>query len=109
LGAVREVTAGDFEDFVLRSERPVVVDFWAPWCRPCKAIRPHLEELAEENAGRVEFAGLDIDRYPEIAGRYEVLSIPTVILFENGAPQATVVGARPRGHFERAFGAWLDA
>jgi thioredoxin 1 len=90
------------------SARPVVVDFWAPWCRPCKAIRPHLEELAQEHAGRVEFAGLDIDRYPDIAGRYEVLSIPTVILFEGGEPRATVVGARPRGHFETAFAAWLS-
>jgi thioredoxin len=105
---MRELDAESWDEEVVRAEGPVVVDFWAPWCRPCKAIRPHLEELAQENADRVEFAGLDIDRYPEIAGRYEVLSIPTVILFEGGEPQAAVVGARPRAHFEREFSAWLS-
>lgn len=104
---MHEVDAGTWEDDVLHSERPVLVDFWAPWCRPCKAIRPVLEELEQERGERVAFAALDIDRHPEIASRYEVLSIPTVILFEGGEPQATVVGARPRGHFEQAFGAWL--
>jgi thioredoxin 1 len=104
---MRELDAAEWDERVLRAERPVVVDFWAPWCRPCKAIRPHLEELARENEGHVDFAGLDIDRYPEIAGRYEVLSIPTVMLFVGGEPQATVIGARPRGHFESEFGPWL--
>ena len=105
---MRELTAGEFEDAVLRSERPVVVDFWAPWCRPCKAIRPILEELERAGGGRVEFAGLDVDQYPEIASRYDVLSIPTVILFAGGETRATVVGARPKGHFERELGAWLS-
>ena len=104
---MREVGATDFEDTVLRAERPVVVDFWAPWCRPCKAIRPHLEELDRASAGRVDFVGVDIDRHPEIAARYEVLSIPTVILFVDGEPQETVVGARPKGRFEQAFSPWL--
>lgn len=108
MAVVREVTAADFDDVVLRSEQPVVVDFWAPWCRPCKAIRPILEELERESAGRVGFAGLDIDQFPEIAGRYDVLSIPTVILFAGGESKASVVGARPKKHFEREFGAWLS-
>jgi thioredoxin 1 len=86
---------------------PVVVDFWAPWCRPCHAIEPFLAELAENAAGRVAFAKLNIDEHPEIAARYEVLSIPTVTLFESGEPRTTVVGARPRSHFERAFADWL--
>jgi thioredoxin 1 len=86
---------------------PVVVDFWAPWCRPCHAIEPFLAELAEHAAGRVAFAKLNIDEHPEIAARYEVLSIPTVTLFESGEPRTTVVGARPRVHFERAFADWL--
>jgi thioredoxin len=104
---VREVTTSEFDEAVLRSETPVVVDFWAPWCRPCKAIRPILEELERETAGRVAFAGVNIDNFPEIAARYEVLSIPTVILFAEGEPQETLVGARPRSHFVRAFGSWL--
>lgn len=92
---------------MLQAERPVLVDFWAPWCRPCTAIRPILEQLEQDAAGRVELVALNIDEHPEIAARYEVLSIPTVILFEGGEPREAVVGARPRSHFERAFGAWL--
>jgi thioredoxin len=105
---VREVDSATWEDEVLGADRPVLVDFWAPWCRPCKAIRPVLEELEAESGGRVGFAALDIDEHPQIAARYEVLSIPTVILFEGGEPRESLVGARPRGHFERAFGAWLN-
>jgi thioredoxin 1 len=103
---VREVTTSEFDE-ILGSDTPVIVDFWAPWCRPCKAIRPILEELEQDTGGRVEFAGVDIDNYPEVAARYDVLSIPTVILFAKGEPQETLVGARPRGHFVKAFGPWL--
>lgn len=104
---MRELDAGTWENEVLGADGPVLVDFWAPWCRPCKAIRPILEELEAASGDRVAFFGLDIDAYPEVAARYEVLSIPTVIVFEGGEPRETVVGARPRGHFEQAFAAWL--
>jgi thioredoxin 1 len=104
---VNEITGSEFDEVVLRSERPFIVDFWAPWCRPCKAIRPILEGLESEADGRVGFAGLDIDNYPEIAARYDVLSIPTVILFSGGEPQETLIGARPRSHFVKTFGSWL--
>jgi len=94
---VRDVTESEFEDLVLGSERPVVVDFWAPWCRPCKAVESILEELP------VEVARVNIDEEPAIASRYDVLSIPTVILFAGGKARGAVVGARPRAHFD----AWL--
>ena len=92
---------------VLEAETPVVVDFWAPWCGPCRAVEPVLEALAEEHAGRVRFVKLDIDANLQTASRYEVLSIPTAILFEGGEPRETVVGARPRSYYEQAWGAWL--
>jgi len=94
---VQELDAGTF-DRAIGSE-PVIVDFWAPWCRPCKALEPILEQLAD----RVPVARLNIDDYPEIAGRYEILSIPTVMLFSDGEPRGTVVGLRPLAHFEE----WL--
>lgn len=102
---MQEVDAATFDDAIAAGT--VVVDFWAPWCRPCHAIEPHLDELAASAAGRVTFVKLNIDEHPEIAARYEVLSIPTVTLFEGGEPRTTVVGARPRAHFERAFADWL--
>ena len=78
---------------------PLLVDFWAPWCRPCKALEPILSELEE----RVPVARLNVDEHPGIASRYDVLSIPTVILFAGGEARGTVVGLRPRAHFE----SWL--
>jgi thioredoxin 1 len=103
---VREVTDASFEEDVLRAERPVVVDFWAPWCGPCKAVHPILEQLADET-DRVEFVRLDIDEHPVAASRYGVLSIPTVILFDGGLAKETVIGARPAKHFRQAFADYL--
>lgn len=104
---MQDVTDSDFDDVVLRSQRPVVVDFWAPWCGPCRAVAPVLEQLAETYGGAVEFVKVDIDANPSVASRYDVLSIPTVILFEGGQARETLVGARPRAHYERAWSAWL--
>jgi thioredoxin len=104
---MHEVTDASFESDVLGADRPVVVDFWAPWCGPCRAIHPILEQLEEQTGDAVGFAKLNIDENPDVATRYGVLSIPTVMLFEGGEPKETVIGARPRGYFERAFAAWL--
>ena len=102
---MRELDPTSFDEAIATG--PVVVDFWAPWCRPCVAVVPILEELEAGSGGRVAFAKLNVDEHPEISGRYEVLSIPTVILFADGEVQQRVVGIRPRDHFERAFEAWL--
>jgi thioredoxin 1 len=103
---MRDVTDDSFERDVLNAGKPVVVDFWAPWCGPCKAVHPILEQLAGET-DKVEFVKLDIDENPVNAARYDVLSIPTVILFADGAAQEVVIGARPASHFRQAFGAYL--
>ena len=104
-GAVKEVTDATFEAEVLAAPGPTIVDFWAPWCKPCKAIEPLLEGIAADRG--VALVRLNIDEHLAVPGRYGVLSLPTVILFADGEPRATVVGARPRGHFERAFEDWL--
>jgi len=101
--AVDEVSDETFEQVVLRAGGKVVVDFWAPWCGPCRAVAPVLEQLAGERED-VRFVKLDIDENPITASRYDVLSIPTVILFDGGQPKETVIGARPRSHYDRAFG-----
>ena len=103
---MKEVTDETFEADVLQADGPVVVDFWAPWCGPCRAIAPILEQLAEQ-APAISFTKVNIDDNPNYASRYGVLSIPTVILFENGEARQTVIGARPRSYFENAFGDWL--
>lgn len=100
---VGSVTAESFETEVLSSPVPVIVDFWAPWCKPCKAIERHLESLAAEWGERVRLVRVDVDAEAGIAARYGVLSLPTVILFAKGETKATVYGAQPRERFAREF------
>ena len=102
-GFVDEVTDESFERDVLRSPVPVIVDFWAPWCKPCDAIEPHLRAIAQANAERVRLVRLNVDDHLGVPGRYGVLALPTVILFAGGEPRATVYGAHPQAHYERAF------
>jgi thioredoxin 1 len=100
---MRELEPGTFDDAI--REGPVVIDFWAPWCRPCLALEPVLEQIV----ARVPVARLNIDDYPEIAGRYEVLSIPTVMLFADGEALGRVIGIRPLAYFENWLGEVLPA
>jgi thioredoxin 1 len=100
-----EVTDATFADEVLGSPIPVVVDFWAPWCRPCEKIEPHLRGLAEEWDGRARFVRLNIDENLAVPGRYGVLSIPTVVVFSGGEARSRVVGAQPRSRYEQALAA----
>ena len=109
MGQVAEVTDASFEGEVVQSDVPVVVDFWAPWCGPCRVVSPILEDLASQHEGRVRFLKLNVDDNPQTASRYNVLSIPTVILFDRGEPQETVIGARSKSHYEGAWERWLAA
>jgi thioredoxin 1 len=98
------VTTQSFEQEVLQSETPVLVDFWAEWCGPCHAVAPVLDRIAEEQAGALKLVKVNIDDEGELAQRFGVASIPTMILFKGGEPSAAVIGAQPKGSIERALG-----
>jgi len=90
------VTTAEFQDTVLNSEVPVLVDFWAPWCGPCKMIGPSIEELAKEFEGKAKVVKVDVDQEPEIAGQYNVMSIPALMVFKGGKVVDQMVGAAPK-------------
>ena len=103
---MRSVTDETFEREVVQAGKTVVVDFWAPWCGPCKTIEPALDELADTTTN-VEFVKLDIDENPRTADTYGVLSLPTVMLFDRGELRETVYGARSKKHFAKTFAPYL--
>jgi len=103
------VTLSDatFDEHVKASDIPVLVDFWAEWCGPCKMISPVLEEIAEEQAGKIQIVKLNIDDNLEVTRRFDVMSIPTLILFKDGEPEVRLIGAKPKGQLLQEISAYL--
>jgi thioredoxin 1 len=103
------VTLSDatFDEHVKGSDVPVLVDFWAEWCGPCKMISPVLEEIAEEQAGKIQIGKLNIDDNLEVTRRFDVMSIPTLILFKDGQPEVRLIGAKPKGQLLQEIAAYL--
>jgi thioredoxin 1 len=99
-----DVTEATFEQEVLKSETPVLVDFWAVWCGPCHAVAPVLDKIADERKDELKLVKVNIDDEQGLAQRYGVMSIPTMILFKDGEPAAAVIGAQPKGQIERSLG-----
>jgi thioredoxin 1 len=98
------VTESSFEQEVLQSEKPVIVDFWAEWCGPCHAVSPVLDKIAEERSDELRLVKVNIDEEPALAQKYGIVSIPTIVLFKNGEPAAAAIGAQPKGAIERSLG-----
>jgi thioredoxin 1 len=101
------LTDATFDEHVKSADVPVLVDFWAEWCGPCKMISPVLEEIAEEQAGKIQIVKLNIDDNLDVTRRFDVMSIPTLILFKDGEPQMRLIGAKPKGQLVEEISAFL--
>jgi thioredoxin 1 len=101
------VSDATFDEEIGSSTEPVIVDFWAEWCGPCKMIAPVLDEIATEQAGKVRIAKLNVDDNPDIARRFDVMSIPTLIIFKDGEPQKRLVGAKGKGQLLEELAEYL--
>ena len=101
----KPVTVDDsnFEQIVLKAKAPMLVDFWAEWCGPCRMVAPVVEELAGEYDGRVGFAKVDVDQNHRIASQYGIMSIPTLIIFKDGKPASNIVGFRPKAELKKSL------
>jgi len=100
---VKTLTDATFDNEVNGSPTPMIVDFWAPWCGPCRMVSPVIEEIAEDHDGKVAVGKVNVDENPGIASRFGIMSIPTIILFKDGQAAKKVIGARPKADFEREF------
>ena len=98
-----DVTDGSFETEVLKSDKPVLVDFWAPWCGPCRMVAPVVEELSEEYGGKVKFFKLNTDDNVNTAATYGIRSIPTLLMFKGGQPIDQIIGFRPKGDLKKVI------
>jgi thioredoxin 1 len=96
---IGEATDATFEELVVNSDVPVLVDFWAPWCGPCRMVGPALEEIAGEYEGKVKVVKVNVDENQQIAGSHGIRSIPTIILYSDGKEQQRIIGLRPKGDF----------
>ena len=106
----KPITVDDtaFDQTVLQAKMPVLVDFWAPWCRPCLMVAPILDELAEEYSGRVTIARMDVDQNAKTASTYHIMAIPALLLFKNGEPVSHIVGYKPKAELKRDLDATLE-
>lgn len=96
-------TDADFQKEVLESSQPVIVDFWAPWCGPCKIVSPIIEELAKEYEGKVKVGKLNVDENPQNASKYGIMSIPSILFFKGGQPVKTMVGAQSKENYRKGI------
>ncbi len=104
---ITHLTTDTFDEEVAGSTEPLLVDFWAEWCGPCKMIAPILDEIAGEHAGKIRIAKLNTDEHPDIARRFDILSIPTLILFKDGEPELRIRGAKGKGQLVQELQAFL--
>ena len=98
---IQDVDQDSFEKIVLESQKPILVDFWAPWCAPCRAVAPVVEELAKEYEGKVEFAKVNVDESPFIASKFSIMSIPTLMIFKEGKPVEHAIGFKPKDQLKK--------
>jgi thioredoxin 1 len=108
MGNTVAVTDSTFDEVVLKATTPVLVDFWATWCRPCQMVAPILEDLTQEYAGKLTIAKLDVDQNQQTAQRYRVMSIPTMIIFKQGKPITNIVGFKPKDQLKKQLDAALE-